>query len=129
MESRIIKKVPGFVILVFIMTITLLLNSCSYDNEEDLYPGSVDCDTTVVTYTGTIAPIMDQYCNSCHKEGSNSIITDNYTDLKIIADDKRLWGVVNHDSNFSPMPKNADKLSSCDLKKIKKWLDEGAQNN
>ncbi len=130
MECPIIKKKQRLMLAIIALLPVLMLHSCYYDNEEELYPGAgSNCDTMQVTYTATVAPILDQYCNACHKAGSNNIVTDNYTTLKIIADDGRLWGVVNHETGFSPMPKNAAKLSSCDLLKIRKWLNDGALNN
>lgn len=107
------------------------LSSCYYDNEEDLYPQPVDCDTLNVTYSQTIAPIMSTNCNACHggSAPNANVKTDTYNDLKIIADDDRLWGVVNHESGYSPMPKDRPKLNDCDLKKIRVWLDNGALND
>ena len=107
------------------------LSNCTYNNEEDLYPQIVECDTLNVTYSSTIAPIMSTSCNSCHGESfvNANVRTDNYDDLKVIADDGRLWGVVNHESGYSPMPKDRPKLNDCDLKKIRVWLDNGALND
>lgn len=107
------------------------ITSCYYDNEEELYPQPVACDTINVSYSQTIAPIMDASCNFCHGQSfpSGNVITDNYSDLKTIADDGRLWGSVNHESGYSPMPKDRPKLNDCDLKKIEIWLDNGALND
>ena len=57
------------------------------------------------------------------------VITDTYDDLKIIADDGRFWGCVNHESGYSPMPNDRPKLNDCDLEKIRIWLDSGALND
>lgn len=109
----------------------LTLNSCYYDDEETLYPQSLACDTTNVTYSATISAIMSSNCNACHSGSAPqaNIKTDNYTDLKDIADNKKLWGAVNHLSGYSPMPKDRPKLSDCDLDKIRIWIYEGALNN
>lgn len=117
--------------LLILGFISVSLTSCYYDNEEELYPQPIECDTINVTYSQTIAPIMSASCNFCHGESSPSgnVITDNYDDLKTIADDGRLWGCVNHESGYSPMPKDRPKLNDCDLKKIKVWLDNGALND
>lgn len=117
--------------LMTVCFIILGLSSCYYDNEEDLYPQSTPCDTINVTYSQTIAPIMSNSCDFCHGGSAPqaNVITDNYDDLKIIADDNRLWGSVNHESGYSPMPKDRPQLSDCDLKKIRIWLDNGALND
>lgn len=106
------------------------MQGCYYDNEEELYPQPVECDTLNVSYSGTIAPIMNTNCNDCHGGSSPAanVKTDTYDDLKTIADDDRLWGVVNHEAGYSPMPKDRPKLNDCNLKKIRVWLDNGALN-
>jgi hypothetical protein len=34
-----------------------------------------------------------------------------------------------HSPGFSPMPQNDNKLSECNIAKIKKWIATGAPNN
>jgi hypothetical protein len=119
--------------VVIILPAGLMLNftGCYYDDVETLYPQVAGCDTTNVTYSGTISPIMSTNCNSCHggSAPTANVRTDTYDGLKIIADDERLWGTVNHESDYSPMPKDRPKLSDCDLSKIRIWIDGGALNN
>lgn len=107
------------------------LNGCYYDDEDNLYPQIGGCDTTNVTYSATISTIMSSNCNSCHSGSAAQagIKTDNYTDLKTIADNGKLWGAVNHETGFSPMPKDRPQLSDCDLSKIRIWIDNGSLNN
>jgi len=115
--------------IILIFSLALSLNSCYYDNEEDLYLGSSTCDTTNVTYAAKVAPIFGGYCNSCHS-GSNpggGIITDNYTSVK--ANITRIRGAVNHASGFLAMPQSGGKLSPCDLTKIENWIRHGMPNN
>lgn len=54
------RRLFAFVILI------LIFKSCSWDNEETLYPGPEECDTTNVSYTTDIVPILSGYCYSCH---------------------------------------------------------------
>ncbi len=117
--------------LGIISLIVLGMTSCYYDNEEELYPNPIECDTTIVTYSASITPIMSNNCNGCHSSSapSGNVITDTYEGLKIIADDGSLWGAVNHESGYSPMPKDRPKLNDCDLTKIGIWLDNGALND
>ena len=125
MKKPIIFVVSG---LMFFFLIT----SCYYDNVEDLYPfEAYSCDTTNVTYTQTIAPIMAANCNVCHS-GTNpqkNIITDNYTDLSIIAKNGQLWKSVSHDPSVVPMPNLGNQLSDCNLSKINIWIKSGSPNN
>lgn len=112
----------------------ILLTGCYNDNEEDLYPNNT-CNTTNVTYTLTVKPIIQANCaiSGCHTvasaPSSAGIQLEDYTGLKAIVTSNQLLGAINHESGFSAMPKNAGKLSSCALNQIKKWVDDGALNN
>jgi hypothetical protein len=107
------------------------LQACYWDNEEELYPVVGDCDTTNVTYSGTVAVILDASCVSCHNStfAQAGVVVDNYDDLKVVVDNGRFWGAINHEDGYSPMPQNLPKLNECDLKKIRTWIDEGAMDN
>lgn len=116
-----------------LLTLTaLLLTSCYKDNEEDLYPATT-CDLTTVTYAGTMKPLMQGNCSmsGCHDNATASanIRLEDYAGLKAIATSGQLAGAINHSSGFSAMPKNAAKLSQCQLDQVKKWVDDGALNN
>jgi PKD repeat protein len=118
--------------IIFTIIVIFSLNSCYYDNREDLL-GTTTCDTTNVKYASTIAPLLNTIkCNVCHAApaaaGSN-IVLDNYTDLKKSVDNGSLYGSITHDSNFNEMPKNSGKLDSCTIAKFKAWIDAGALNN
>ena len=110
--------------------IIISATGCYNDKEEILYPQSV-CDTIDVTYSRSIVPIVSANCNSCHGGNTPSagIKLDTYASVKLQADNGKLWGAVSQAANFSPMPKNGTKLSTCILAKIKLWLDAGALNN
>lgn len=120
------KLVSG-IVLTFVLALTI--NSCYYDNEEDLYLGSTTCDTTAVTYSNSIAPVFSGYCNSCHGSSSPSgnIITDNYASVK--TNISRIQGAINHQSGYIAMPQSGGKLSPCDLTKIDIWIRHGMPNN
>ena len=47
------------------------------------------------------------------------IYLNNYAGIVAVAESGKLWGAVNHQQGFSPMPKNADKLSDCKINQIK----------
>ncbi|HSF90549.1 MAG TPA: hypothetical protein VLA46_14090 [Saprospiraceae bacterium] len=110
--------------------ILLVLNSCVSNVEEELYPPET-CDTTQVTYSGTIAPIIELNCYACH-EGDQSVSgipLNGYNNLKAMVDAGRLVGSLRHLDGFSPMPQNASALPECELLKIEKWVDDGAPDN
>jgi uncharacterized membrane protein len=92
---------------------------------------SSTCDTTNITYSGSIKPIIETYCLGCHSGSSPSgnISYTSYAGVKANVDDGSFSGSINHLPNFSQMPKNANKLSACQLEKIKNWIDKGALDN
>ena len=113
----------------------MLINSCYYDKEQLLYPGTASgpCTDTSATasYSQEIVPIFQQYCYGCHNSTfpSGNIQMGTYATDKIIAQNGKLFGSVNHLSGYSPMPKSVCKLSNCQVTVIKKWIDSGMLNN
>jgi hypothetical protein len=109
------------------------LSSCYYDKESQLYPFSNSCDTLNVTYSTTVRTIIQNGgCLGCHTSPAASggnIVLDNYTALKTVAQNGKLYGAINHSPGFSPMPQSGGKLTNCDISKIKKWIDSGTLNN
>ena len=115
------------------LLLLLMFTGCYNDNEYDLYPFASACDSSNVTYSQTISQIMTANCNVCHSTDyhNGNVVTDNYNRLSSLAKSANdsLWGSINHLSAFKPMTKNAAQLSSCDLGKIKHWINAGAPNN
>lgn len=133
MERPIIKTKKFIIAAIFVCSVVILYCSgCYYDNEQYLYQfTSINCDSSNVTYSQTIAPILQTNCNSCHSASSASggVITSGYTNVIILVNNGKLRGTVNQLSGFSFMPKGGNKLSGCDLAKINKWIHLGAPNN
>lgn len=111
----------------------MLVQSCYYDKEDDLFPFTkTTCDTTNVTYSQTIAPIMASNCNNCHNNSNNNggVKTDTWDQLSIVAKDGRLSNAINWTYGGSKnMPSGGSKLSDCDLAKISAWINAGAPDN
>ena len=132
MISMLLNKIKSIVALLAVGLVIVLLSAtgCYYDKEEKLYPQTV-CDTATVTYSSSVVPILLSNCTICHGGNTPSagIKLDTYAGVKVQADNGRLWGAVSQAVSFSPMPKNGTKLNTCNLTKIKKWLDAGALNN
>jgi hypothetical protein len=53
----------------------------------------------------------------------------NYTADKAIALNGKLYGSITHASGYSPMPQGLSKFTDCQIVTVKKWIDEGTQNN
>ncbi len=115
-------------VVVFAFTLT----GCYYDNEEELYPGSANCTVPETsTFSGNVLPLLNNRCNNCHGgvSPSGGIKLTTYTDVMKYVNNESLMGSINHSAGFSAMPKNAGKMSSCDIGTIQKWIDSGALNN
>lgn len=117
--------------LTFLLTVAtgaICLPGCYYDNEEYLYPDTF-CDTSAVTWSGTIEPLIQSSCAipGCHVPGAESPTLTSYTAVKAIADDGRMRGVLILGTPAF-MPLNG-KLPACDQTKVQVWLDAGAPEN
>jgi hypothetical protein len=113
--------------------IALLCLTCYYDNEEYLYPVLNNaCDTTFVTFTGTISVMLSNNCLSCHSNSTaanfgNNIRLEDYTDVKTSS--QRVLGSIKQESGFSPMPKGGAKLNECLIAQFGIWVKNGTPNN
>lgn len=90
-----------------------------------------ECDTTNVTFSGTIWPIIELNCFGCHggPQPSGGISLADYNAVVVQANNGNLFSAVNHDPGFSPMPKNAPQLAECKINEIKIWIENGTPNN
>lgn len=124
-----IKKYSSYTAAIFL---AVLFTGCYYDVAEELYPmGATLCDTSNVTYTADVLPIIQAKCYTCHSGSapSGNVSVDNYTNLKVYADNGKLIGTISHASGYFPMPQGGNKLSSCEIATIQKWINDGTLNN
>jgi hypothetical protein len=122
----------GWLGLIIVIT---ALSGCYYDKKEILYPSNTNCDTTNITFTLKVKPLLDQKCISCHGAGVYQSLGGGYN----------LDGYVNASNYSSPngpllksvqgdpsvprvMPPSG-KLSDCEILQIQKWVNAGAANN
>lgn len=89
------------------------------------------CDTTTVTFSAGVKPILEQNCNGCHNGHSQIIPYDftNISDVQLAATSGDLYGAITHDPNYIPMPSNGNFLHENCIKVIYYWIAAGAQNN
>jgi len=117
------------ILFLFSLVLGILLPSCYFDKEETLYP-FLKCDTTHITYTQTIVPILSANCYVCHSTGSSesSIILDTWTSIQVVVTNGKLIPSIDHTGPF-PMPKGGSMLDACTIEKITRWVANGAPNN
>lgn len=89
------------------------------------------CDTLNVTYSGTIAPLVQQKCLGCHS-GSNPAASLNFSSHAVVslaALNGSIPGAIQHQAPFQPMPPAGGMLPQCDIDKFLIWIQDGAPNN
>ena len=118
---------PWFLLLLPLF----FLASCYYDKEDKLYDAyyaSKNCDTVNVTYTLSILPIINAKCatSGCHTAGgSGNGNFDTYAGVKAKVDN---GSFLNRTTVLMNMPLSGP-LTTCEMAKIKKWIQLGAANN
>jgi len=120
--------------IVVVLLLALSISGCYYDSQEFLYPQITTCDTTNYTFSGGVAPILENHCLSCHSNSAaasygGGIKLQDYADVKTHALDGKLLGTIKHSSSYSPMPKGTTQIESCKITIIQKWVDAGEPNN
>ncbi|RYY42337.1 MAG: hypothetical protein EOO06_21305 [Chitinophagaceae bacterium] len=115
---------------ILVVFLSVIVASCYYDNEEELYNCSIDPAT--IRYSTTVTNIFTSYgCLGCHGNvaPSDGINLSIHSGSKAVAGDGRLYGAITHASGYPPMPQGGGKINACDIRKIKAWIDAGAPNN
>ncbi len=126
--NKTMKRIFGIMILI------ILIGSCYYDKEELLYPVDLNsCDTTNVTFSSGVSPLLSQYCLMCH--GANyatsggGVNLNDYANVKTYVDNGKLMGTIKHETGFSPMPKGGGMMNDCNILIIDTWITKGSLNN
>jgi len=130
------KRFVFFLILAISFGL-LFLNSCKHTpevvipddgngNNPEPPIDTLLCDSSNVTYPGTVVPILNTYCISCHSAPTPAGALDfnDYGDVAFIAESGQLLGSINHDEGYSPMPEGGDKLSNCEIALVEIWVND-----
>ena len=130
-EHLIIKKTMKKTSIIFtlIVATVFIFSSCYRDSEEGLYRfAQASCDTTNITYSGTVQAIIAGNCVSCHSTSnpSGGWALDSYAGIKVVVDNGKLVNSVTYVGNG--MPKTG-KMPSCQVNQIVAWVHKGAPNN
>jgi hypothetical protein len=126
--NKTMKRIFGILILM------ILIGSCYYDKEELLYPVDLNsCDTSNVSYSSGVSPLLSQYCLMCH--GANyttsggGVNLNDYANVKTYVDNGKLMGSIKHETGFSPMPKGGGMMNDCIIAIFESWITKGSLNN
>jgi hypothetical protein len=108
----------------------LLINSCYYDNEEALYPSlASSCDTSNVTFSGTIATILQNNCYSCHSDANSAFGGNVHLQSvnDVISNASKIQAAIKR-TGPSPMPPSG-RLNSCSVSQFDIWIKKGTPAN
>jgi hypothetical protein len=122
---------------LLIVFLFFMLAGCYNDKYQQVLPGAVSCDTTNVTYSKDIVPILTANCaisGGCHDAAGSAVSGHDYTSyagIKAVATYDFLVTDItwNPTAGHNNMPKNGNKLADCDIDKMIRWVNEGAPNN
>lgn len=116
------------------LVISFSLSSCYYDKEETLYGGGV-CDTTAISFSQTVVPVLSVYCYRCHSavnaplEGQG-LILEGYDNISIFLqqNDQKFINSVKQNGLSKPMPPDS-KMDKCSIAFLEAWVLQGKKNN
>lgn len=115
------------ILVFFTLGATSFFAGCYYDVEQELY--SSNCDTATVTYSGTVAPMLqDNGCLGCHTApatAGNNIVLDNQASIANLVQQNRF---ISGADRMPPSP-SPPALTDCNMDKLRAWVNAGAPNN
>lgn len=115
------------ILLIFII---LFAFSCRYDNVEETYKDFItDCDTSVVSYSMDIAPIIDINCIVCHGSVSPEAGLDLSTYGNVFANRENIRNRINRPLGDPFVMPQGGPMVQCNIDKINAWINQGALNN
>jgi hypothetical protein len=85
------------------------------------------CDTTGVTYTAYIQPLVASKCLGCHSVNNpgGGIRLTNFAEVKSSTQTGKFYNSISWAPGTIAMPQNGTKLSTCQISKVKAWIDAG----
>jgi len=125
--------VPLIIKSLFVAFLCFGCLACSSDSEP-VPEKDFLCDTDSVTYSGTIVPILEANCYTCHDANNAStfadgILLEGYENLMVQVNKGRLLGALKHQPGFTAMPRNLPQLPDSTICKIEVWIAAGALDN
>jgi len=123
------KKYNKTVAVLFLFAAATVVQSCYYDKEELLYPGSnaaVDCNTVNARFSADVLPLVSTKCaiTGCHDATASGGLTfGSYSQVSSAKDRINTRAVVE-----KTMPPTGP-LQPAEINIIKCWLQNGAPNN
>lgn len=107
----------------------IYFSGCVKRNAVEL--GGGGCDTTNVSYSMQIVPILQDNCYACHQGpgASSGVDFSTYGAFKGWAESGYVAGNITGAPGYKPMPYGLPPLSSCQINTILAWIHQGTLNN
>ncbi|MFM1932480.1 MAG: hypothetical protein RL226_1783 [Bacteroidota bacterium] len=109
-----------------VVLISIVLGSCYYDVESELYPNTNCNIPATLSYATDIAPLIAQECGTagCHvADGTGVGNFETYEGVKAKVDDGSFENRTFVQQNMPP----SGALSACELQLLQAWVTAGAQ--
>ena len=136
------NKIIAFIIGTVLVVSVFMAHSCTYNKFSPPSAGCTAADTTNVSYSKQVAPIIASNCFtslSCHNGSSpySGFRYDNYASLQTFLSSPyfpqgsaSFINCIRQTGGMYPnMPITGGKLSNCDISKIVNWINAGYPNN
>lgn len=123
------KRRTYFLPVLISLSAVFSMQSCYYDKEALLYPGSnqaVDCSTIAAKFGADVSPLISSKCaiSGCHDAtASGGLVFQNYAQISAAKDRINVRAVVE-----KSMP-SAAPLQPAEINILKCWIESGAPNN
>lgn len=123
-------------LILSVISALIILSQCTYHNIDEYFDEVptdtiTNCDTIDVSFSKTVFPIIVNNCIACHNDIThyNDRNYETYEGITDAVNSGKLINVINHNSAYVKMPKNADKLPQCYINLIEAWVNQGSKNN
>ena len=89
------------------------------------------CDTTAVTYSGSLVPLLTTGCVTCHSGTSPDGGVDLTTHANVTGavSYSNLMASIRQESGAAAMPPAGSALNDCEVRLFEIWIQEGMPNN
>lgn len=108
-----------------------LINKWITEGAKNTVNCGVACDTAAFTYNNNVVPILKTFCIGCHSASNamGGVDLSTHAAVKTYALNGKLYGSISWTAGFKAMPQGGNKLSDCQIRVIRKWIDAGSLNN
>jgi hypothetical protein len=117
---------------IIILLTWIAVYGCYWESEESFYTDQAFCDTSFVSFSEDILPILTNSCFTCHSNANApdyafGIALEDHQDVSASA--SLITGAINHREGYPQMPKNLEKLDTCRINTFEAWENQGKLDN